>query len=348
MRIAMVSTLTRPVPPRGEGSVELLVSHLTERLVAKGHDVTLFALADSTTSARLVSPVATSYVTDPQKWDWQLYEAFQVREAFRQWSKFDVINCHSYHFGLLFADFVPIPAIHSFHIEPGPDYEFLVRQTGRLHLHFCSRYQARNFLDLPDVHVIPHGIDLSSCFVTVPERREDYLAWLGRFHPDKGVLAALSIARKAGLPLKLAGPSNDYLRDVVLPQAEPGQVEYVGELRGFDKADFLSRARALVYPVERGEPFGLVLIEALACGLPVVAFNNGAVPEVVEHGVNGWIGETEEELIEGIQHSSSFDRTAIRTGAEERFSSDRMADQMEALMLSVTGLSAPSLAGKTA
>lgn len=346
MRIAMISTLSRPVPPVGEGSVELLVSLLTERLVARGHEVTLFALAGSATAARLLSPVETSYVTDTQKWDWQLYEAFQVREAFSQWRDFDVINCHSYHFGLLYADFVPIPSIHSLHIEPGPDYEFLARRTRQRHLHFCSRYQARGFLDLPGVHVIPHGLELDRYRVAPEPERGGYLAWLGRFHPDKGPLRAIALARRAGIPLKLAGPPGAYLREVVLPHVDGNLVEYVGEVTGQDKADFLSRARALLYPIERGEPFGLVLIEALASGLPVVATRRGAVSEIIESGVSGWIGETDEDLLAGIARADELDRPAIRRIAEERFCADRMTDRLEALMLSVVSTPLVSAGGQ--
>ncbi len=338
MRIGMISTLSRPVPPNGEGSVELLVSLLTERLVAKGHEVTLFATADSKTSATLCSPVETSYSTDPGKWDWQMYEAFQVREAFRRWSKFDVIHCHSYWYGMLYSDFVPIPSVHSMHIEPGPDFHFLAQRTGRRHLHFCSRYQARDFLAMSNVHIVPHGIEMDQFHVSPPGERGGYLVYLGRFHPDKGTAAAIAAAETAGLPLKLAGPSNAYLREELLPKANPKLVEYVGEVSGAEKAALLSRAEALLYPVERGEPFGLVLIEAMACGLPVVATGRGAVPEIVEHGVTGWIGESQEDLLEGIARTAAFNRNAIRRKALERYSAERMADGLEAIMMEATGL----------
>ncbi|MCC5874994.1 MAG: glycosyltransferase, partial [Candidatus Sumerlaeia bacterium] len=157
MRIAEIATLGRPVPPTGEGSVELLVSLQTEELVNRGHEVTLFALPSSRTAARLESPVKSSYADGVNAWDWQVYESFQVREAFRQWRDFDIIHCHSYHFGMLYCDFVPIPSLHSIHIEPGPDYLFLAQNTRNRHLHFCSQYQARDFSGVANTHVIPHG-----------------------------------------------------------------------------------------------------------------------------------------------------------------------------------------------
>src|SRR5690606_33554987 len=155
---------------------------------------------ESKTTARLISPVKSSYVGDPDKWDWQLYEAFQVREAFAMWREFDIINCHAYWFGLMHADAVPIPSIHSLHIEPGPDYSFLAERTQNRHLHFCSKFQARNFKDISGTHIIPHGIDVDA-YAPVPVENFDanYLAWLGRFHPEKGVLEAIDLARAAGI-----------------------------------------------------------------------------------------------------------------------------------------------------
>ncbi|MCA9437985.1 MAG: glycosyltransferase, partial [Candidatus Omnitrophica bacterium] len=157
MRIAEISTLHRPVPPVGEGSIESLVSTLTEGLVERGHEVTLFASADSETNARLWSPVPLERHRNPDAWDWQVYEAFQVREAFRMWEEFDLIHCHSYHFGLLYCDLVPTPSLHSVHIEPGPDYRFLAESTTNRSLHFCSRFQAREFERVEGIEVIPHG-----------------------------------------------------------------------------------------------------------------------------------------------------------------------------------------------
>lgn len=337
MRIGIISTLARPVPPKAEGSVELLVSYLTDFLVERGHEVTLFALPESNTRARLLSPVESSYVRDPDKWDWQLYESFQVKEAFGRWREFDVINCHSYYFGLMYADAVPIPSVQSFHIDPGPDYRFLAQRTQNRQLHFCSQYQARGFNGMSGIHVIPHGIDVDAyARVPIPTKHE-YLAWLGRFHPEKGVLAAIDIARKASLPLKLAAPANDYYRDVIAPHVDGGAVEYVGELAESAKAAFLANAMALLYPVERGEPFGLVLIEAMAAGLPVVAYDKGAVPEIIESGVTGFLGSREPDLLEGIARARHLDRSRIRAEAKQKFSFQAMGARMENLMMEITG-----------
>ncbi len=335
MRIAEISTLHHPVPPVGAGSVESLVATITEGLVGRGHEVTLFATADSKTTATLKSPVEISYSQDPDKWEWQVYEGFQVREAFRAWNDFDLIHCHSYYFGLLFCDFIPIPSLHTIHIEPGFDYVYLAQRTHNRHLHFCSHYQARNFNDIQGVHVIPHGIDLDQFYVSPNENREDYLAFLGRFTPGKGPLEAINLARQTGIPLKMAAPANEYYNQAIKPKIDGRLIEYIGELHGKQKADFLSKARALIYPASYAEPFGLVLIEALASGLPVIALNKGAVPEIVKHGITGWLGETEKDLMVGIERMEHVERAIIRRFAEDHFSAELMIRNLENLMIDI-------------
>lgn len=332
MRIAEISTLARPVPPAGEGSVESLVSAVTEALVQRGHAVTLYATADSKTAATLRSPVPRSYTQDPAMWDWGLYEAYQAREAFLAWRDFDVLHCHAYHYGLLFCDFVPAPSVHSIHIEPGPDYLLLARRTTNRHLVFCSRYQAREFAGLPNVHIVPHGIDVSAFDVAPPEEREDYAVFLGRMIPEKGPLEAIAAARAAGLRLLMAAPTSDYYRQAVAPLVDGDAVVYLGEVAGAEKARLLARAHALLYPVTRGEPFGLVLIEAMACGLPVVASATGATPEIIEHGVTGYLAATPDELARGLREVATLDRRLIRRAAEDRYTVVRMVDGLEAVL----------------
>jgi glycosyltransferase involved in cell wall biosynthesis len=304
-------------------------------LARRGHEVTLFATADSRCPVPLRSPVPVSYSVDSEKWDWQVYEAHQAREAFAAFRDFDVIHCHAYHFGMLFCDFVPVPSLHSVHIEPGPDYLFLARRTRNRHLHFASRHQARDFADLTGVHVVPHGVDMGQFRAPKPGERGDYLAFLGRFIPDKGPLEAIEIAKRAGLPLKLAAPRNAYYDHAIQSHVDGRNIQYVGELRGSEKSEFLSRARALVYPVRRGEPFGLVLVEAMASGLPVLALDEGAVPEIVAPGETGWIGKSVEDLVEAAGRLDGFDPARIRAIAESQWSGERMIDNMEKLLLQI-------------
>ncbi len=331
MRIAQIATLARPVPPAGEGSIEYLVGQLVEELVRRGHEVTLYATADSRTSAALRSPVQTSYVTDAEKWDWQLYELFQAREAFGAWRDFDVIHCHAYWFGLMFCDLFPIPSLHSIHIEPGPDYRFVAARTRNRRFHCASQWQAGLLGEREDLDVVAHGIDVDA-LDPAGEPVEDYLAFLGRFIPGKGVLEAIEVARRAGLPLRLAAPHNEYYEQAIRPHVDGRNVEYVGEVRGEEKRRFLARARGLVYPAMRGEPFGLVLVEAMAAGLPVLALARGAVPEIIEHGRSGWLGERVEDLVAGAGRLAEFDRGAIRAHAREHYHYTVMADRIEGLL----------------
>lgn len=337
LRIAEISTLSRPVPPVGEGSVESLVSSITEGLVARGHEVTLFATADSQTSATLCSPVPRSYVDDPAKWDWQLYEAWQVCEAFRRHADFDIIHCHSYHHALLLCDLVPIPVLMSMHLEPGPDYVFLAERSRNRHLHFCSRYQARSFAHISGKSIILHGVPVAGALAAASEPRGHDLLFLGRFSSEKGVLDAIRIARRLGSRLLLAAPPNDYYHANVEKEVDGDQVVYVGEVHGVEKFRLLSRARALLYPVNRGEPFGLVLIEALLSGTPVLAHPLGAVPEVVTHGENGWLSESDEGFEAGLSFAQEADNEAIRAAAMSRYSDARMVDEIETLLLQLAG-----------
>lgn len=337
MRIAQIATLARTVPPRGEGSVESLVFNLTEGLVRRGHEVTLYAAEGSRTSAALRSPAGFSYSVDKAKWNWQLWEAYQVEQAFRAAREFDVIHCHSYHHGLLYCDWVAAPSLHSFHVEPGPDIAHLANQTRNRHLHFCSVFQARNFTLDSRVSIISHGVDDMVLRPTV-EGGGNYLAYLGRFMPDKGVEQAVTIAQVSGLPLLLAGPENEYFTQIVRPRLS-AEMDYVGELATDDeKSHFLSKAMCLLYPVQRAEPFGLVLVESLMCGTPVIAPRLGAVPEIIEDGMTGFIvDQSAYEYAHAVSRLGQLDRGIIRSRAVERFSLRRMVDDLERTLLAIAG-----------
>jgi glycosyltransferase involved in cell wall biosynthesis len=336
MKIAELSTLARPVPPRGEGSIEYLVYLITEGLVQRGHEVTLFATSDSQTSAFLRSPVQKSYSASSEMWDWQLYEAFQVQQAFRRWTDFDVFHCHAYYHALLYCDFVPVPSIHSVHIEPGPDYLFLAQRTRNRHFLFCSQHQASGFQIVRDKTVIPHGIDTRSYHSCPREERGGYLAFLGRFIPEKGPEEAIRLARAAGMPLRIAAPENQFFHERIKPLLGR-EVEYAGELIGTEKREFLAKANGLLYPIQRPEPFGLVLLEAMASGTPSFAYGIGAVPEILEHEKTGWLASDEASMLEGLGRIDEFNHEEIRIVACRQFSVARMVDQVEDLMLRLVG-----------
>jgi len=219
------------------------------------------------------------------------------------------------------------------HIEPGPDYLFLAKRTHNRHLHFCSQYQARDFDEIPDKSVIHHGIPLFEAVGSHEGPPEDYLAFLGRFLPDKGALEAIHIARESGRRLLLAAPENDYFHAEISRHVDGEQICYIGELGGREKFRFLERASALLYPIKRGEAFGLVLVESLMAGTPVIASNIGAVGEIVEHGVTGFLMERNQDYASAIAALGKLDRKSIRQWAVERFSANRMLDDIEALLV---------------
>lgn len=329
LRIAEVATLGRPVPPPGEGSVEFLVSLITEGLVSRGNEVTLFARADSRTTASLESPVPRGY--EGATWDWQIYEAYQVREVFRQWRRFDLIHCHSYHHALMFSCFVRIPVLLTLHLDPGPDLLFLAERTPSCHLHFASEFQARDFGMIRRKSIIPFGLSAPEVDMAT-WGGGDYVAFLGRFIPDKGILEAIQACRKAGKRLVMAAPANDYYHEQIAHLVDGDQVIHAGELGGQAKDVFLAQASALIYPNLRGEPFGLVLVEAMLAGTPVVARSIGAAPEIVSHGETGWLAPDLDGLVHGLGRVAALDRPSIREKALGRFSAARMLDELEDLM----------------
>ena len=360
MRIAQVAPPFESVPPANYGGTERVVALITEELVRRGHEVTLFASGDSTTVARLVPTVDTALWRQAETRDPLVYWAITVGEVYRRAAQgeFDIIHSH--------LDFMAFPCAAL------SDTPTVTTLHGRLDLPDLRRLYAR-FPDLPVVSIsnsqrqplpmahwvgtVYNAVDLSQ--LPFHRRGGDYLAFLGRITPDKGVDRAIHIARRVGLPIKIAARmplahSDDlttrgdweYYHQVIEPLfREPG-VEYIGEVSDATKADFLGNARALLFPIDWPEPFGLAMAEALACGTPVVARRRGSVPEVIQNGVTGWFGETDEELAALCQRIDDIDRAACRAEAERRFSPGAMVDGYEAvyccLLRSVDASRAPS------
>ena len=349
MRIAQVAPPFQSVPPAGYGGTERVISLLTEELVRRGHDVTLFASGDSTTSARLVPTVDTALWRAPEVRDPLIYWAITAGLAFRRAAagEFDVVHSHIDFHGFAAASLVRTPTVTTLH--------------GRLDLPDLPRLYAR-FARMPVVSIsdnqrapLPGAAWAATVYNAVATdrlafnpRRGDYLAWLGRISPEKGLDRAIHIARRAGIPLKVGArlPLKDqsdpnvradwehYERDVK-PLLGSG-VEFVGEVGEDDKSDFLGGALALLNPIDWPEPFGLVMAEALACGTPVVARRRGSVTEVVADGVTGLVGETDDDLIALCGHVARIDRAVCRQEAVRRFSPRAMADDYEAVYRAFT------------
>jgi glycosyltransferase involved in cell wall biosynthesis len=329
LRIAIVAPVATSVPPARSGSIESATSLLTEGLVRRGHDVTLFATGSSVTSARLVATFPHGYRDDGSLWPWELCELFNLSAAVERSSQFDVIHYQSeyYPMSLAFSRLASVPLVQTVHHAPDPSEVALWSRYADAPFIAISREQARLLSGLSVVATIPHAVDLAR----FPFRNtsEDYLVFLGRFTEGKGVLQAIDVARRTGMRLLLAAAENDYFRESVAPHVDGVHVVYVGELAHDEKVALLGGARALLYPVQAPEPFGLVLPEAMACGTPVAAIGIGAVPELVEPDVSGGVFATLDQMVEGLPRVCALDRRRVRASAEARFGVDRVVEAHE-------------------
>jgi glycosyltransferase involved in cell wall biosynthesis len=329
MRIAHVAPLYESVPPKRYGGTERVVSYLTEELVRLGHDVTLFASGDSETSAHLVAacPRALWHASDCRE---TLPHHVRLMElVFRNVARFDVIHfhCDYLHFPLLRRQSCPsVTTLHG-QLHP-PDLQALFTEYAEVPLVSISDAQRRPIPGANWQATVYHGLprDLH----TLRRRPGDYLAFLGRISPQKRLDRAVAIARRAGMKLKAAAKvypeEAGYFNEVIKPLLHESRsfVEFVGEVGGRDKDELLGNAFALLFPIDWPEPFGLVMIEALACGTPVIAWRNGSVPEVIQDGVTGFVVDSEEEGVRAVGRVAGLSRAACRQAFEERFDAARM------------------------
>lgn len=330
MKIAQIAPLAESCPPKLYGGTERIVSYLTEELVRLGHDVTLFASGDSITQATLVPCAKRALRLDPSVRDMAPHHVMMVDEVRRRLLDFDVLHFH--------IDHLHYPIVRS---HPG---RILTTLHGRLDLPdlrpFYSAFPELPLVSISESQRIPmppvnwlgtvlHGLPRE----LLPYRKNatgDYLAFLGRISPEKGPDKAIEIAVKSGLPLKIAAKIDDadrlYWTRVIEPMvAAHPNVEFVGEIDESRKADFLGNALALLFPICWPEPFGLVMIEAMSCGTPVIAFDHGSVPEVIDNGISGFVVDTVDQAVAATRHAARLDRLAIRQQFEYRFTAERMA-----------------------
>jgi glycosyltransferase involved in cell wall biosynthesis len=330
LRVAILSPVWFPVPPSGYGGIEWIVALLADGLAEAGHDVTLFASGDSRTKAKL------SYVYEeaPSQWigrsHWELNHALA---CYTNAGEFDVINDHTGMLGIAVSGLVETPVVHTVHGpmngEPGEMYEQLAGLVPNLHLISISLNQRRPKPDLPWLANCPNALDLS-LYPSKPHTG-DYLLFLGRMSPDKGCHRAIAVAMEGEVPLKIAGKlqepkEREYFEAFVEPHLGIHGIEYLGEVSHGQKVELLQDARATLFPIEWEEPFGLVMIESMACGTPVIATNRGAVPEVIEHGQSGIIVENYREMAAALEQADALDPLECRRYVEERFSPERMVD----------------------
>ena len=327
MRIAQVAPLIESVPPAGYGGTERVVSYLTEELVRQGHDVTLFASGDSTTAARLVpvTPKALRLAEDVV--DPVAHQVVELERVAAQAGRFDVIHWHLDFFPFPMARRLAIPQVTTLHGRLDiPDLQAVYDEFGDMAVVSISDDQRKPLPQAGWVGTVYHGLPPDE-FEPSLEAGE-YLVFLGRISPEKRADRAIEVARRAGMPLRIGAKVDPadatYFEEVVEPLLAENHVEWVGEVAGKEKADLLRGAAALVFPIDWAEPFGLVMIEAMACGTPVIAYRSGSVPEVVDDGETGFIVESIDESVRAVERLGELDRAAVRQRFEERFTVERM------------------------
>ncbi len=327
LRIAQVAPVATALPPAGSGSVELVTWLLTEGLVRRGHHVTLFATGDTETSACLSAVYSHGYWHDESMWPWELYEMLNLAAAVERAAEFDVIHFQAayYPMSLGYARLCAVPLLQTLHHSPSPEEVRLWSRYPEAPFVAISGEQMRLLAGLNVVGTVLHGIDTDAFIFR--DRADDYVLFLGRFTDGKGVLQAIDIARRAGLRIVLAAPEDEYYREKIAPLVDGERVIYAGEVGHAKKVELLGGARALLYPVQCGEPFGLVLAEAMACGTPVAALDRGAVREVIDEGVTGQIFANEQALLDGLSRVFALDRRRVRQRTVERFGVMRMVDE---------------------
>jgi len=328
MHIAQIAPLTEAVPPKFYGGTERVIHWLTEELVALGHDITLYASGDSVTSGKLEAVWPRALRIDGTVRDPNALHMAMLERVRQHADAYDFIHFHLdyYPFSLFFRQ--PVPFVTTLHGRLDlPEHQPVFSTFSPLPVISISDAQRRPVPQANWVRTIYHG--LPEQLLMPVAAKPHYLAFLGRIAPEKGVDRAISIARKSGVPLRIAAKvdkaDREYFNEKIRPLLDSASVEYVGEITDSEKAEFLSGAVALLDPIDWPEPFGLVMIEAMACGTPVIAFNRGSVREVVDDGLTGFIVEDEEGAIGAFDRLSRLSREKIRKHFEHRFTARRMA-----------------------
>jgi glycosyltransferase involved in cell wall biosynthesis len=346
MRIAQIAPLTEAVPPKLYGGTERVVHWLTEELVALGHDVTLFASGDSCTSAKLQAPWPRALRLDSAIRDPNALHIMMLEHVRQQAHEFDMLHFHLdyYPFSLFARQATPFLTTLHGRLDL-PEHQPLFATFPTLPVISISNAQRRPVPHAGWVRTIHHG--LPETLLTPQPVKTGYFAFLGRIAPEKGVDRAIHIAREAGIPLKMAAKvdrvDREYFEGRIKGLIDGSQVEYVGEITDAEKSEFLSGAVALLVPIDWPEPFGLVMIEAMACGTPVIAFNRGSVPEVIEDGVTGFVVEDEQDAIGASYRLHELSRARIRERFEQRFTARRMAQEYLAAYRSLMDRERPHL-----
>ena len=332
MRIAQVSPLIESVPPKGYGGTERVVSYLTEELVARGHQVTLFASADSLTQAKLVPAVAQNLRSNEKEALLPAYNTVQMGQVSELAGQFDVIHFHTGYLHFPIARSLPTAHLTTLHDRQDlAELAAVYRHYPAMPLVSISDNQRTPHPGLNWLATVHHG--LPADLYSFRAAAQDYFVFIGRVSPDKRVDRAIEIAERCGALLYIGAVVEDkyqaYFEHDIQPLFDKPCVRFLGEIDQQRKRELLENARALLFPIDWPEPFGLVIIEALACGTPVIAYRNGATPEIIEHGVTGFLVANQEEAVDAAMRIDNIDRTRCRMRFEQRFTASVMADHYE-------------------
>jgi len=329
MRVAQISPLMERVPPRLYGGTERIVSYLTEELVRLGHEVTLFASGDSVTAAELVPFGRQALRLDPSVRDPLAHYMIMLDRVRARAEEFDILHFHIDYLHFPLMRMIRRPSITTLHGRLDlPDLQPLFAEFSDMPVVSISDSQRRPLPQAKWVATVLHGIPQT--LYRLDRKGGDYLAFLGRISPEKRPDRAIEIARRAGIPLKIAAKvdkaDQEYFDTAIRPLLDGPGVEFVGEIGDAEKQAFIGGARALLFPIDWPEPFGLVTIEAMACGTPLVAWPCGSMPEIVDPGVTGWLVDSIDAAVEAVQRGvDQLDRAVVRQRFEQRFTVERMA-----------------------
>ncbi len=328
MRIAQVAPLFESVPPKLYGGTERVVSYLTESLVELGHEVTLYASGDSVTKARLRPICHRALRLDKHSVDPVADHVLLVERVFQDAGEFDIVHSHIGHLGFPLWRRMNAPRLTTLHGRLDiPNLYSLFNEFSDEPVVSISNHQRLPLAEANWLETVYHG--LPDDLYEFREEPGDYLAFLGRISPEKRVDRAIEIARRSGLPLKIAAKVDkvdvEYFDTTIRPLLDQPDIEFIGEIGEADKNDFLGHAMALLFPIDWPEPFGLVMIEALACGTPVIAFARGSVPEIIEDGTSGFVVKDVDEAVQALERLPQLSRQECRRMFEARFTATRMA-----------------------
>jgi glycosyltransferase involved in cell wall biosynthesis len=329
MKIAQVSPLFESVPPKAYGGTERVISYLTEELVKRGHEVTLFASGDSITSATLISAVSSSIRPDPENLAWLAYHTIHMDLVSQLAHTFDIIHFHTDYLHFPLARKLGTPHVTTLHGRQDlPELAPIYQQFADLPLVSISNSQRGPLPHANWIDTVYHGLpsDLYS-FCATPG---NYFAFVGRVSPEKRLDRAIEIAEQCGMPLYVAAKidkaDEPYFNECIKPLFRKPCVTYVGEVCEKEKGELLEHAKALLFPIDWPEPFGLVMIESLSCGTPVIAYRNGSIPEIMEDGVTGFVVSNQDEAVRAAMRIDDIDRNGCRSVFERRFTAAHMAD----------------------